>query len=361
MSERDKGQPFPGGQSEYLFGTMMWTPIRLAYGLLPVLRVLQSHGVAAAPLLEAADIPRFALEEPSYRIRLEQEIEFTRLALASLQLPDAGLVVGQRYHLAMFGVLGLAAASAASTCELFRIMLAYPALAWGLNEVSGWRDGNCGHLVFDERSTFTDCGSFFVDRDMTCALTLLRDALGAQVGPYAVTVRHEPPADRTGYTEFFGCAVSFGAVDNLLCFDAATWHAQPPQADEMSLRFFENQCRRISEVLQQSLAYTDIVRHRLRWATPMPSLSDVAQSLHLTTRTVQRRLAAEGEQYSGLLREVRRERASELLARGNLALDEIAWRLGFRDAVAFSHAFKRWMGVSPSVYREIAAMRRTPM
>jgi hypothetical protein len=52
---------------EFLFGTVMSTPVRLAYGLGPLIGVVGEHGIAVDPLLERAEIPRFALEEPSYR------------------------------------------------------------------------------------------------------------------------------------------------------------------------------------------------------------------------------------------------------------------------------------------------------
>ena len=119
----------------------------------------------------------------------------------------------------------------------------------------------------------------------------------------------------------------------------------------MSRRFFENQCRRLSESMQAPFRYTDIVRARLRVVTPMPSLSALADELHLTARTVQRRLTAEDTSFSALLHETRRERACDLLRRPSLPIEEIAYRLGFRDPDAFSRAFGSWLGMTPSEYR----------
>jgi AraC-like DNA-binding protein len=345
------------GGPEYLFGSVMSTPVRLAYGLGPVIQVLEEHGHAVTPLLKAAEIPRFALEEPSYRIRLEQETRFTRLALERLQLPAAGLVVGQRYHLAMFGILGLAAACAPTLRELFRTMLSYPVLAWSLIEVSVWRERGEGFLALDESSDVSGCGPFFVERDMTCALTLFRDTLGPHVVPASIRFRHLPPPDPEPYEDFFGCEVLFGKPVNEMRFAADFWDSAPPQANEMSHRFFENQCRRVSDMLLEPLDYADIVMSRLRSATPIPSLPVLAAALQLTERTLQRRLAAEDTSFSVLLRAVRIERARELLRRGNVMFDEIAYRLGFQDAVAFSRAFKEWTGTSPRAFRRTSGIR----
>ena len=107
-------------QAVYLYGSTMLRPLRLAYGLAPVIAILDKHGHALEPLLSAAKIPRFALEEPGYRIRFEQELAFIRSTLRRLRLPAAGLEVGQQFNLALFGVLGLAAACAPNVREVFR-------------------------------------------------------------------------------------------------------------------------------------------------------------------------------------------------------------------------------------------------
>jgi AraC-like DNA-binding protein len=133
---------------------------------------------------------------------------------------------------------------------------------------------------------------------------------------------------------------------------ASASSAAPPQANAMSYRFYANQCQRLSAVMQEPLAYADVVRSRLRASTPIPALPEVVSALHLTQRTLQRRLDEEGTSYSALLAEVRLERATELMRRSGLQNDEFARALGFDDASAFSRAFKSWTGVSPRQYRE---------
>ena len=88
-----------------------------------------------------------------------------------------------------------------------------------------------------------------------------------------------------------------------------------------------------------------------RSATPMASLPEVVDALHLTTRTLQRRWDEEGMRFSTLLAEVCRERAIELMARSQMDNSAIALTLGCEDASASSHAFKSWTGQSPRDYR----------
>lgn len=329
----------------------MSQPTRLAYGLVPLLGVLGEQRVPIEPLLAHADIPKFALEEPSYRIRLDQETQFTEAALACLKLPTPGIFVGKRYHLNSFGVLGLAALSAPSIFDLQRLLLSYPVLAWGMFECSIWRTAETGLLRLKPAVDLGACGEFFLTRDMVCAATIFRDAIGAAINPTLVCMQRPAPDDASAYQDVFRCPIRFNAADNELHFDHQLWQRTPLQANEMSFRFYEAQCRQISETFQGPLDYTDIVRSRLRSTTPIPALTEMASGLHLTERTLQRRLAAEGSRFAELLREVREERARQLLARKTLLMDEIAYRLGFRDNVAFSRAYKSWTGVSPSRHR----------
>ncbi len=338
-------------QPEYLYGSTMLRPLRLAYGLAPVIEVLEANDHPIAPLLAAADIPRFALEEPSFRIRFEQELRFIRLALQALQLPTAGLIIGQRYHLAMFGVLGLAASCAPTMRDLFRSVPSHPSLCWGCIEQSVWRDGDEEYVTFEENAEVGDCAAFFVVRDTTATLTLFRQTLGAELAPTAVRFRHVRPVDVEPYEQFFGCPVTFDDSDNQIRFGRRMWDTPPPQANAMSFRFFDNQCRRLGEVMQAPLNYADIVRTRLRSATPIPSLGEVVGALYLTRRTLQRRLVDEGTSFSVLLTEVRYERALELMRRSGMDNNLIAASLGFEDASAFSRAFKAWTGLAPREFR----------
>ena len=343
---------------EYLFGGPMLQPYRLAYGLSPVIEVLEAAGHPIDVSLAAAGIPRFALEEPSYRIIYDQEFAFIRHALARLQLPHAGIAVGRRYHLALFGVLGLAASCAPTMRDMFRCVPTYPALAWGCIEEAVWREGDEEYVAFYENDEVGDLGPFFAERDVTALLTLFRQTLGEGLVPLAVHFRRAAPTDLRPYHDFFRCPVRFGAELNHLRFPRAVWEAQPPQANAMSFRFFSNQCRRLTAVMAEPLSYADVVRGRLRAATPIPSLMELVTELHLTKRTLQRRLDDEGTSFSVLLSEIRRERAAELMGRGDLRQGEIAWRLGFEDASAFSRAFKSWTGQPPRILKQRAAGRR---
>ena len=78
---------------------------------------------------------------------------------------------------------------------------------------------------------------------------------------------------------------------------------------------------------------------------------DIAAKLHLSTRTLQRRLLEEGAGFGDLLQSVRRELAENYVKDTQLNVSEIAYLLGFSDQANFTRAFKRWFGLAPTEWR----------
>lgn len=82
-----------------------------------------------------------------------------------------------------------------------------------------------------------------------------------------------------------------------------------------------------------------------------PTLAAVADALHASPRTLQRRLDAEGTGYRELLEAVQDERARHFLRQGKRTLAEVAWLSGYRDAASLTRAFRRRHGMPPSRWR----------
>jgi AraC-like DNA-binding protein len=74
----------------------------------------------------------------------------------------------------------------------------------------------------------------------------------------------------------------------------------------------------------------------------------------MSPRTLQRRLGEEGTTFRQVLAGTRLQLAEALLADGDLPVTAVALRLGFSETAAFSRAFRRWTGESPSARRRRA-------
>jgi AraC-like DNA-binding protein len=108
--------------------------------------------------------------------------------------------------------------------------------------------------------------------------------------------------------------------------------------------------RELDRIDSQSLA--DRVRRLFfEQGNGFPSLKTTARVLHLSPRTLHRRLIAEGTSFRELLEDARRSLALEYLRSNRLSIEEIAFTLGYADLANFRRAFRRWEGMPPSEYR----------
>ena len=80
-------------------------------------------------------------------------------------------------------------------------------------------------------------------------------------------------------------------------------------------------------------------------------LAEVAARIGMSSRTLQRRLSADGLAYQDLVLDARKTLSERLLRRTDYALAEIAFLTGFSDQSTFTRAFKRWNGQTPADYR----------
>ena len=107
--------------------------------------------------------------------------------------------------------------------------------------------------------------------------------------------------------------------------------AELPVVDDVS--------RRVRDVIARELAHGS------------PTLESVAGQLHMSRRTLARKLEAEATTFGAILDQLRRELALKYLMGSKLVMADIALLLGFSDGTTFYRSFKRWNGCTPAAYR----------
>lgn len=127
------------------------------------------------------------------------------------------------------------------------------------------------------------------------------------------------------------------------------------QQNDASLKLFMQRCpQEIFQRYEADYSLTSeikrLVRKNLKGG--VPSIDQAAVMLHMTKRTLMRKLKAEGTSYQQLKDVVRRDKAVSLLTKYSLPINQISESLGFSEPAVFTRAFLNWMGESPSQYRE---------
>jgi AraC-like DNA-binding protein len=179
---------------------------------------------------------------------------------------------------------------------------------------------------------------------------------------------HARPPDLGALAAFFGTtSLAFGCEDSGFAVARATLDAPMPGAEPGTVSAIEPlvDAEMAARTLTAGASLADRVASRV--AASLPELADVAAvaaALHMSPRTLQRRLEAEGTRFTEVIDRARLAEARRLLdegdagrarasgpAPGPLSLTEIAYRLGFADLATFSRAFKRWTGQPPGQWR----------
>jgi len=185
---------------------------------------------------------------------------------------------------------------------------------------------------------------------MTALLRLCRHATGVHIRPVRVRLTHQGARGARQFVQFLGCPVEYGAARDEVLFARELRNLPVIRADRYLSGLLIGVC-------EQALA------HRKRARNPFVQLVEnavapllphgdaraavVAARLGLSPRTFARRLAAEGMTFTRLLHRLRLALARRYLREG-MAVSKVAWLLGYQEVGAFSHAFRRWTGKSPS-------------
>jgi AraC-like DNA-binding protein len=130
-------------------------------------------------------------------------------------------------------------------------------------------------------------------------------------------------------------------------------------ADPATLRLARGECERALEALGFNTQIGGRVRRALVVGDRFRSLEEVAAELHVSRRTLTRRLDAQGLSFSALVEGERRDRALALLSSPDVSLDDVTEHLGYSTVACFVGAFHRWTGATPAAYRR-ARSRSTP-
>lgn len=173
--------------------------------------------------------------------------------------------------------------------------------------------------------------------------------------PVLVEYAYPPPASDgvERYAAQFGCPVRFGAPANALEFADADITAPIPTANPLA-------AEGLFRMLDERLAQAERSSFAARVREMLPAMVDqggalrdaVARRLAISERTLQRRLADEGTDFSTLVDEVRRTIAQQYLGSDRISVKNLSYKLGFSDPSAFHRACLRWFGKAPGEFQQ---------
>jgi AraC-like DNA-binding protein len=193
------------------------------------------------------------------------------------------------------------------------------------------------------------------DAVLALILSICRVNFVEDLAPVSVTFTHHMPYCSAKFFEYFRCPVLFDAAANSLTLSTETvdkplFGSQPQLVELHDQIIIEYLAKLDQEHITQHVKA--IIVNQL----PSGNVTDesVSRVMNMSSRKLQRQLETAGTTFNTLLNEIRQDLAKKYLRERQICLTEIAFLLGFSESSAFSRAFKRWMGVTPSEYRQAA-------
>ena len=165
---------------------------------------------------------------------------------------------------------------------------------------------------------------------------------------------HAQPEDLSEYARIFGQnKILFGMPHNGFVFAAELLSRPLPSADDKLHALIRKHADALVAELPRAQSFTQRVRELLlkELEGGNPSAVRIASALHMSGRTLTRRLEDEGTTFKDLLDDLRKSLSLRYVGSTDLGLSEIAFLLGFSQSAAFHRAFKRWTAQTPLEYR----------
>jgi AraC-like DNA-binding protein len=196
---------------------------------------------------------------------------------------------------------------------------------------------------------------------MATLVRFIREIYQPDFAPLSVCLRRPRPRQKIQqFEKFFRTDVHYGCDANRLIFNLKDMEIELPAGNA-------ELARQNDEVVMALLARMDrddiIARVRALFIELLPSgecdKEKVAAQLNMSERSLQSKLAARNTSYRNLLNETRQELALQYIRQGLHSVSEVTYLLGFADISSFSRAFRSWVGVSPSEYRDRSLGRKT--
>jgi AraC-like DNA-binding protein len=334
----------------------------LSAWVLAIVRALEDAGVDRDALLRGLGMDPDRLLVLNHRYSQEQVTSLWIAAVAATGDMDFGLKVARHIRPSTFHVVGYAMACS-STLRRAAERFAHSARLISDAAIVQFQPIGNQHLLTVDLHTIGRQPIYqTIDTILAGFLLLCEWIASAQLVPAEVTFRHGRPENDASYQSVVRCRIRYGQQQNSILFNTQDLERPVPSANEelavvldemtsryLALRFASRFSRKVRDALTRQLP------------NGAPSKMQTARLLHMTSRTLLRRLSAENTTFHEVSERLREELAYDYLQREDLTVERIAAQLGFSSSGSFSRAFMRWTGRRPSDWRSNGGFMSEPV
>jgi AraC-like DNA-binding protein len=310
----------------------------------------RSLGLSPERLVRAAGLDLAALDDLDARISAQAFAELLERSSEAAKIEDFGLRLAESRALGILGPIGIVVHQEADFRAALLSLARYlpfhnESLVLHLEET---RD--LAILSLDVLTSTTGQGFQVTDLSLGAFYRILRRLAGPDWKAHRVCFEHAAPRSTAAHRRFFGCRVEFDHEFNGIVFSATDLDTPLAMSDVMLAKYAHRYLD--SMIVYRGATIDEKVRELvgLLLSSGNCNAEKVARGLGVDRRTVHRYLAANGETFSSVLTDVRKNVATRLLA-SQRPLSEVAEQVGFSGAPALSRWFRQHFRCSPSQWR----------
>jgi len=322
---------------------------------------MRELGKDVAAVLSKADLTAAEVDDPAARLEVRTQIRILQLAADELDDDLLGFHLARSFDLRAIGLLYYVMSSSGAVVEALRNAERYSRI---VNEGVRLHVRTDGNIVIgvDYVNVNRRSDRHQIEFWLTTLVRICRELTQTRLAPLAFKVTHPNNVVPEEYRAFLGTDAHFDADADEITFPKMMAGLPVIGADNYLNTLLK---RYADEALARRPPAGSSVRHDVeRVILPLlphgkATLSEVARRIGLSSRTLSRLLCAEDTTFIGILDELKIALARRYLGDRDLPISEIAWLLGYRETSSFTHAFRRWTGVTPRQFRAAGAPRQT--
>jgi len=313
---------------------------------------LEESGVPASAVLRRAGLPQGFIHQPRVLLKTEELFALWRAIEEVSTNPAIGLQLGTETKTERFHPVSLAALSTENFGTAVEQMARYKQLTCP-EEILQTKDSDEWRIQFHWLLADEVEPPVLIECCFAWVLSVARHGTGTRLSPLRVELV-QPRGHVKTIERHFGCPVLSGAPQNAIVFRAADAERPFVTRNAELLAMLAPQFE--EELRQESRDENFLERVRIaiqqKLTGQRPTIEDIADALHVSARTMQRRLQEEGSSFQRVLEEARHQLARHYLNNSVLELNEAAYLLGYNDSNSFVRAFRSWEGIPPARWRE---------
>lgn len=316
---------------------------------------LKARGCAPDPLLGRFGLSETTPLDPYRDIPLRQYVAAFEAAAAYVGDSHFGLSIARNLSPLTLGPVGLLFTSAPTLGAALTGFIDYNWLVQQGTSCRMTRDGDT--CVFRYRIEDKRIFPRRHDAEFSLAIVveMMRSRAGAAWRPLEVHFEHAAPANLQPHNAFFKAPLYFNQPANELMFPVKDLSLSGNGGDHRVYGIVEHYLGMLRERAVPARSVEDKVRRMASDHFPGDgcfNMTSTAQSLGLSTSTLQRALRKSGGSFSTIKQDKRRALTENYLVDSDLSITEIAHVLGYADGACFTRACRRWFGMTPSMYRK---------